>query len=243
MRKPGWLEKVRERAASGRGGYENPQERRGSREEEEDEDEEEESEKDEYELDELAEKILDFIRDRRSVPLAEAVSSAASSLGVKETEVARRVYALSSAGMIRIRDVKPPRSFFDYLSSAAYSIWYWGITAAVVATAALVLAAPGEPFVYLRYILGSAFVLYLPGAALIELLYPKSSDLSRLERFALSLGLSIAIVPLVGIVLNYTPWGIRLNPILVSVSAITLATATGAAVRKFSYLRLASGLE
>ncbi|MHB8987039.1 MAG: DUF1616 domain-containing protein [Eubacteriales bacterium] len=37
-----------------------------------------------------------------------------------------------------------------------------------------------------------------------------------IERVALSFGLSIAVVPLVGLILNYTPWGIRLAPILAS---------------------------
>jgi uncharacterized membrane protein len=32
----------------------------------------------------------------------------------------------------------------------------------------------------------------------------------------LSFGLSIAVVPLIGLALNYTPWGIRLEPILLS---------------------------
>ncbi|HNR26717.1 MAG TPA: DUF1616 domain-containing protein, partial [Methanobacteriaceae archaeon] len=39
---------------------------------------------------------------------------------------------------------------------------------------------------------------------------------------ALSFGLSIAVTPLIGLVLNYTPWGIRLDPILVSLAGFTL---------------------
>jgi uncharacterized membrane protein len=43
-----------------------------------------------------------------------------------------------------------------------------------------------------------------------------------MERFVLSFGLSIAIVPLLGLGLNFTPWGIRLEPILVSVILFTV---------------------
>ncbi|WP_222912804.1 DUF1616 domain-containing protein [Natrinema sp. SYSU A 869] len=54
-----------------------------------------------------------------------------------------------------------------------------------------------------------------------------------LERVALSFGLSIAVVPLIGLVLNFTPWGIRLVPIAVSVSGFTLiATAVAASRRR-----------
>jgi len=53
-----------------------------------------------------------------------------------------------------------------------------------------------------------------------------------IERVALSFGLSIAVVPLLGLVLNFTPWGIRLWPILVTVSGFTLASTAVAATRR-----------
>lgn len=43
-----------------------------------------------------------------------------------------------------------------------------------------------------------------------------------IERLALSVGLSIAIVPLVGLILNYTPFGIRIESIFVSLSLIII---------------------
>jgi uncharacterized membrane protein len=58
------------------------------------------------------------------------------------------------------------------------------------------------------------------------------SGIDGLERVALSFGLSIAIVPLIGLVLNFTPWGIRLVPIAVSVSGFTLVSAAVAAGRR-----------
>jgi uncharacterized membrane protein len=38
-----------------------------------------------------------------------------------------------------------------------------------------------------------------------------------IERIALSLCLSVAIVPLIGLALNYTPWGIRLDTVLLTI--------------------------
>ncbi len=43
-----------------------------------------------------------------------------------------------------------------------------------------------------------------------------------IERVALSFGLSIAIVPLIGLALNFTPWGIRLVPIMIATTGFTL---------------------
>lgn len=53
-----------------------------------------------------------------------------------------------------------------------------------------------------------------------------------IERVALSFGLSIAIVPLIGLILNFTPWGIRLGPVAVSVSGFTLVSVAVAAQRR-----------
>src|SRR5659263_694396 len=75
---------------------------------------------------------------------------------------------------------------------------------------------PGLSESVLRNILGLPLVLFLPGYALIAALFPAKSDLDGIERTALSFGLSIAVVPLMGLGLNYTPWGIRLLPILIS---------------------------
>lgn len=70
----------------------------------------------------------------------------------------------------------------------------------------------------LRIALGLCFVLFLPGYALIAALFPRKDDLGGVERLALSFGLSLAVVPLIGLALNYSPWGIRLLPILLSLT-------------------------
>jgi len=89
-----------------------------------------------------------------------------------------------------------------------------GISAAVVLTIAAGVSGPA------RIALGLPFVLFVPGYVFIFALFPEKPGRHRgiesIERVALSLGMSIAIVPLIGLGLNYTPWGIRLEPIVVS---------------------------
>ncbi|WP_445474794.1 DUF1616 domain-containing protein [Methanococcoides methylutens] len=86
----------------------------------------------------------------------------------------------------------------------------------------------------IRTALGLPMVLFLPGYALIAALFPARDDLDGIERLALSFGLSIAVVPLIGLALNYTPWGIRLFPILISLSAFTIIMCTIAVFRRNS---------
>jgi uncharacterized membrane protein len=83
----------------------------------------------------------------------------------------------------------------------------------------------------LRIALGLPFALFFPGYALLSALFPRRDNLDSIERLALSFGLSIAIVPLIGLVLNYTPWGIKLYPILISVSLFIIVTAAVAYFR------------
>ena len=86
-----------------------------------------------------------------------------------------------------------------------------------------------------RMTLGLPFILLVPGYTLIFALFPEKEARHRgigpVERIALSLGMSIAIVPLIGLGLNYTPWGIRLEPILVSLLLFVSGAAIAGAYR------------
>jgi len=86
----------------------------------------------------------------------------------------------------------------------------------VVVLAVVIFFLPSNT---LRIIIGLPFVLFFPGYALIAALYIRKAGMGGVERIALSLGLSIAVVPLIGLILNYTPWGIRLESILYSVAS------------------------
>ena len=77
----------------------------------------------------------------------------------------------------------------------------------------------------LRIVLGLLFVLFFPGYTLLSALFPRKGSLSGIERIALSFGLSIAVVPLIGLVINYTPWGINLYPIIISVTLFIVITS------------------
>ncbi|NLV11579.1 DUF1616 domain-containing protein [Halomicrobium mukohataei] len=124
--------------------------------------------------------------------------------------------------------------------------------AAIVVLTLLTAAAATVPVVRetpLRIVLGLPLTLFIPGYAFIAALFPEAgtgpvdeeSDggaerdeggIDGIERVALSFGLSIAIVPLIGLILNFTPWGIRLVPILVGVGGFTLIATVVAARRR-----------
>lgn len=78
--------------------------------------------------------------------------------------------------------------------------------------AALLITGP------VRIVLGLILILVLPGYVLVAAFFPAKKDLDWIERVALSVGLSIAVVPLLGLLLNFTPWGIRLDPIMAALA-------------------------
>ncbi|MHC3436906.1 DUF1616 domain-containing protein [Natrialbaceae archaeon A-gly3] len=103
----------------------------------------------------------------------------------------------------------------------------------------------------LRVPLGIAFVLFVPGYSLVAALFPEHtprdshgpdadpfwerswrSGIDGLERLTLSVGTSVAVVPLVGYLLTVTPWGVRLAPFAVALTGFTLVVAAVAAVRR-----------
>ncbi|MDR7468274.1 MAG: DUF1616 domain-containing protein [Armatimonadota bacterium] len=106
------------------------------------------------------------------------------------------------------------------------------LLAVAAATAVLLVTIVLLPDSPIRIVLGLPFVLFFPGYTLIAALYPRRTDLDGVERLALSLGLSLAVVPLIGLVLNYLPWGIRLTPIITSLTLFIFACSLWAGLKR-----------
>jgi len=83
-----------------------------------------------------------------------------------------------------------------------------------------------------RLIIGTIFVVFLPGYALVISLWPttKKEDLTR---YGISFGLSIAIIPILGLILNFTPLGITLISILLTLTIFTLIILSIAFIRRY----------
>jgi uncharacterized membrane protein len=99
-------------------------------------------------------------------------------------------------------------------------LWLIGIV-----TILLVVVIVFFPSTVARIVLGLPFLLFFPGYTLIAALFPKKESVGGVERVALSFGLSIAVVSLIGLVLNFSPWKIRLVPVLISLAVFAIATA------------------
>ncbi len=98
----------------------------------------------------------------------------------------------------------------------------------IVLTAVIVFS----PFNTLRFVLGLPFLLFLPGYTLIAALFTKKAGIDGIERVILSLGTSIMAVAVIGLLLNYTPWGIKVDSILYSLVSFIFITSVVAWLRR-----------
>lgn len=98
----------------------------------------------------------------------------------------------------------------------------------------------GDPPVFIRIGMIGGLLLLVPGYALTILLFPRSSDSPRnehrmwpsrtvdgLERLALSIGLSVALLPIMGVLIAASPWGITQRTVLLGMGGAILLISVG----------------
>ena len=191
----------------------------------------------------LVKSIVKYIRDQERKEVTPSITSIVESMvssGYSIRDVLRAISKMEESGIIDLVEIAP-RDFKEYLRSP-FSLDLWFVLSATLGTILIVLVfgITQYPLVTIRYVLGTIFVLFIPGFSLIQCLYYRREDLDDLERFALSIGLSLALVPLVGLVLNYTPFGIRLPPVTISLSILSIILIVCGTIRRYRYLRTLS---
>ena len=154
---------------------------------------------------------------------------------------------LQAESRIRLNDPSlfVPLNFSFYMSSNQ-ALWYWATIATSLFTLvfAFLIGEDFYPWSYIRNVLGLIFVLWLPGYTFVRAFFPvnvpkteTSTNLIRVDRIALSIIMSMALVALIGLVLNFTPWGIRIITIMVSLLVFSLVFATVAVVREYRFIK------
>jgi hypothetical protein len=188
------------------------------------------------EKDSLAQTVTELIEKEKPHSVQQLIELIKAETSMPAEEIIKQITQLQAKGIIKLEE--PPRQTPQALSSylrQTEAHWYWAIISLAIATAISVLAIAEDayPQAYIRYILGSVFILFLPGYAFTRALFPRhtpfqtpSKGLDSTIRIALSIGLSLALVPVITLLLDYTPLGVRVTPILLSALAVTLVSAT-----------------
>lgn len=190
----------------------------------------------------LRDGLRDTVKTRHPKTVGELAQMVKAGTAVEEGLFVYELKAMVREGVIELGEpAYELRSVAGYMFTITLSGWFWAVFGLAVAAVLSVVFVPDIfPINIIRWLLGSVFVLYLPGNTLIHVLFPRQEILDRLDRFILSMGLSLAVVPLVGLVLNYLPWGISFAPITVSLTIFVTFFALLAVGRRYRILRARS---
>jgi uncharacterized membrane protein len=190
----------------------------------------------------LTEIILNIIKERKPRSVKQLTTMLGETLKCSESETLKLVLKLQDQGLISLED-QGLASRSDLPFAMGKVSWYLLTIMLSAITATLVFMVPENsyPWIYFRNTFGLIFVLFLPGYAFTKALFPaylpgqiSSNALERIVRLALSIGLSIALVSIVGLLLYYSPWSLSLPAIVISLFVFVVIFATVGFVRSTS---------
>jgi hypothetical protein len=189
------------------------------------------------ENDVLEEKILELVESKHPSTSSELVELMSTELNISKKDSINLLLILEDKGKIFFRDKnsKIPSPFISYLLSP-HIFWYWKIIIISIVTIFTSLGFLKENLIfnYARYIFGSIYLMYLPGYCIFKNLYIYE-DIDKIKESVLSIGISVSVVSIIGIILNYTPWGISIEPILILNTILILFLSTIALKREYDY--------
>jgi hypothetical protein len=189
----------------------------------------------------IKEEIIQIIKEQKPETTSQLITIVQNTTNLSEKEIINLVSQLEDEDKIQLSEKQELESTQRGNFSSSQSSWYWATIAIALATAITVFFIPQDlyPLAYIRNVLGVIFVLFLPGYAFTKAFFPvnlpiktSSENLDNIERFALSIAMSLALAPMVGLILYYTPVGIGLTPVTLSLLALTAVLATVGASRE-----------
>lgn len=161
---------------------------------------------------------------------------------ISQKQILDVIIQLQNEGRLKLSPRPPAKLKLSAYMQTTQATWFWTTLACTLASVAAIFVIPPEAgsVVILRNVLGTLFILWFPGYTFIKVLFPTTlpinttdKNLDTIERITLSIGLSLALVPFTGLLLNYTPWGITLAPVTLSLTALTLLFATAGLSREY----------
>ncbi|TFF83929.1 DUF1616 domain-containing protein [Candidatus Heimdallarchaeota archaeon] len=125
-----------------------------------------------------------------------------------------------------------------------FALEFWIVLSVILLTTILVFIDVQEGFFfYLRYIIVSFFMLIITGWTFTSALFPELDGKLRLiERAATAIGMSIVIIILDGLFLNYT-FGFTVPAIGISLIIITIANLVIAIILRFRKAKINNNIQ
>ena len=125
--------------------------------------------------------------------------------------------------------------FLHYIMRSYNGLSLWLTTAATCLIMALVFLSPNiSPWSYMRMITGAVFLLFIPGNALVQLLFAHR-NMEQTQQMVLSVGLSMALISIIGLMLKYTLSALTVESAVISIGMLSIILSAIANYSRFLY--------
>jgi hypothetical protein len=198
---------------------------------------------------EIKEIILEIVKKENLQNTHDLINIIQEKTGLTKNEITNILIELEKEYKLHFTRKQSPlkSSAISYILSKQ-ATWYQITIAIAIATALSIFAiSESSTIIFIRSALGAVFILFLPGYTIVRLLFQQklplvtnNESMDNIERFFLSIGLSIVLTMIVGLIFNYTPWGINLIPITLDLLTITIGFATLDILVEFQSKQIAS---
>lgn len=180
----------------------------------------------------IIEHIMNIVDSKQPESVEQLLKLVSQEHSAHKNEIMNCIMLLQKQGKLMFVDRSaPPLTSKNWFFSSE-TVWFWVITIfAIVSAAKLLTVSEVASIDYVRYLLVSAFVVYIPGYSMTRALFIKK-EMDSIERTVLSIVMSVGLVTSVAFVLNYTSWGIRLVPVTFSLLILTLTFSIVALIRE-----------
>ncbi|MFX1293615.1 MAG: DUF1616 domain-containing protein [Promethearchaeota archaeon] len=194
---------------------------------------------------ELEGDLLKLFKEKKDQTADQIIQLIMENYSLDKELILKTIKKLFKEGKIELKEPihaeASPQSLKEFIfHSMNYDLWLCVLL--VIITIPIALFIPENAFEsgdglsiffgVVRLIIGTIFVVFLPGYAVFTMLWP-TSEKEDLTRFGIAFGLSLVIVPILGLILNFTPLGLTFISILIIITLFTLIILCITFIRRY----------
>jgi uncharacterized membrane protein len=182
----------------------------------------------------LRKKIIQTIADRKILSRGDLIQILQDE-GFNNTDVAIVLNQLEKENKVHVIKAQPK---FNQFIKSPRELWFLIIFLITTINIISWYLIPEEEsnFLWIRYIIGTLFIFIVPGASVAYFL-KLDKTIGSLEKFIIIVIMSIAIAPAVGLVLNFTPWGVDPIVLLVVLSLFSYLLSGASLIFRWKYYK------
>lgn len=181
--------------------------------------------------------IIDIVKSGHAPKGSELVEIIVNELKINEEDAINLLFELEDKEKIIFVDINNniPDNLQEYVLSS-YAYWYWAVITVSLLSVFSVFFLPTDisNLNYVRYVFGSVYVLFLPGYCIYKIIY-LGEEVSTTKLILFSIGISVSLISILGLIMNYSPWGLHQAPLVIIEFLLILTLSSIGIIREHNY--------